>query len=236
MTAKLNISMRVASCALAATLATWLGASAALADTLEPTPFETATLFVERNATDGDTEIVMEALAGDEGLRRLRIRSPDGRTIIDVSSDDPSVMGMREFAFESPEPPGEAILAAYPEGWYTFTGVSVSGERFRSRARLSHQLPHATTIVSPQEEEKIGIAEGLRIQWSAVPRAVQYIIELENESVDPEQALTFNVPPEQTSLELNRVLLKRESQYQISVAVVHPNGNIVVTETVFETK
>jgi hypothetical protein len=90
--------------------------------------------------------------------------------------------------------------------------------------------------VSPQEDEKIGIAEGLRIQWSAVPRAVQYIIELENESVDPEQALTFNIPPEQTSLELNRVLLKRDSQYQVSVAVVHPNGNIVVTETVFETK
>ena len=93
--------------------------------TLRPslrTPFEVATINVEQNATDGDTEVVMTALAGDEGLRMLRIRTPDRRLVVNAMSPDPSVMGQREFAFESPEPEGEAILAAYPEGWYTFEG------------------------------------------------------------------------------------------------------------------
>jgi hypothetical protein len=45
------------------------------------TPFEEASIIVEHNATDGDTEVVIEGVAGDEGLQLLRIRSPDGRSV-----------------------------------------------------------------------------------------------------------------------------------------------------------
>ena len=169
-------------------------------------PFEVATINVEENATDGDTEVMMTALAGDEGLRRLRIRTPDRRPVVNARSPDPSVMGQREFAFESPEPEGEAILAAYPEGWYTFNGMSVTGERFWSRARLSHQLPAQTVILHPAQDSGVG-TDSLTIQWSDVPGSAQYVIELENESADPEQVLTFNVPPSQTEFEVPTSLL-----------------------------
>ncbi len=33
-------------------------------------------MYVEQNATDGDTEVVISGTAGDEGLRRLYIKSP----------------------------------------------------------------------------------------------------------------------------------------------------------------
>ena len=83
-----------------------------------PSPFEEASLIVEQNATDGDTEVVIFGVAGDEGLRLLRIKSPDGRKVATLLAPDPTTLGIREFLFESPEPPGEAILAAYPEGRY----------------------------------------------------------------------------------------------------------------------
>jgi hypothetical protein len=224
---------RTATVAFAIIACTSLDAPADGQSPTRPGPFEIATINVEQNATDGDTEVVMTALAGDEGLSLLRIRTPDGRLVVKARSPDPSVMGQREFAFESPEPEGEAILAAYPEGWYTFEGVSVSGERFRSRARLSHQLPPATVILHPAQDAEVG--DSLTIQWSAVPGSAQYVIELENESADPEQALTLNVPASQTEFEVPPSVLVPGADYQVGIAVIDANGNVVVTETTFTT-
>src|SRR5687767_3823998 len=78
--------------------------------------FEVATINVERNATDGDTEIVMSVVPADDGLKHLSIRAPNRRAVVDVFSLDRSILGIREFNIESPEPPGDAILAAYPQG------------------------------------------------------------------------------------------------------------------------
>ncbi|MGH8311005.1 MAG: hypothetical protein ACRETX_14565, partial [Steroidobacteraceae bacterium] len=74
-----------------------------------PAPFEVASIIVERNATDGDTEVVLEALGGDDGLVYLAIRTPHGRPVVLLASPDRTVMGLREFKFESPEPEGDAI-------------------------------------------------------------------------------------------------------------------------------
>ena len=72
---------------------------------------------MERNATDGDTEVVISGTAGDEGLRRLYIKSPARERMTTLLADD-ATPGMREFHFETPEPPGEAVLAfVYPEGY-----------------------------------------------------------------------------------------------------------------------
>ena len=42
---------------------------------------DSASARFEQNATDGDVEAVFEAIAGDDGLTKLTITSPDGRTI-----------------------------------------------------------------------------------------------------------------------------------------------------------
>src|SRR5687767_1304231 len=72
--------------------------------------FDVATINVERNVTDGDTEVVISVVPADEGLKYLSIRAPNKRAVVDVFSLDRSVLGLREFDFESPEPPGDAIL------------------------------------------------------------------------------------------------------------------------------
>lgn len=200
-----------------------------------PSEFEFVTINVEQNATDGDTEVVISAKGGDEGLHTLSIRTPDGRHVAHVLSLDRSVMGLREFVFESPEPEGEAILAAYPEGAYTFTGVSTIGERFRGRAVLSHELPAPVTILHPAQDAVVG-TDSLRIQWSAVPEIRQYIIEFENESVDPQQILKVNVPASQTGFEIPASMLVPGADYQVGVWTVGENGNISVVETTFSTE
>ena len=199
-----------------------------------PSAFEFVTINVEQNATDGDTEVVITAKAGDEGLHTLSIKTPDRRHVAHVLSLDRSVMGLREFAFESPEPDGEAILAAYPEGTYTFSGVSSTGERFRSQAKLSHDLPAPVTILHPGQDAQLG-TDSLTIQWSAVPGIREYVIEFENESADPEQILNVNVPASQTSFEIPSSMLAPGSDYQVGVWTIGTNGNISVVETTFST-
>lgn len=199
-----------------------------------PTEFEFATINVEQNATDGDTEIVITAKPGDEGLQFFTIHTPGGRSVGQVFSLDRTIMGLREFVFESPEPAGEAILAAYPEGTYTFVGISTTGERFRSKARLSHQLPAPTVISFPLADSEVG-TDSLTIQWSAVPGIREFILEFENESADPQQVLRLNLPADQTSFEVPAVMLVPGADYQVGVATVAENGNVVFVETTFST-
>jgi len=199
-----------------------------------PTQFEVASIIVERNFTDGDTEIVIEALAGDDGLVYLDVRTPHGRPVVLLASPDHTIMGLREFKFESPEPEGDAILASYPEGWYTFHGVSVTGERFRSRVRLSHQMPEPSVITNPPQDAEVTPGE-LTIQWSPVPGVAQYLVEFENESADPEQALVVNVPASVTSFAVPTALLVPAAQYQVGIATIAPNGNVTFVESQFTT-
>ncbi len=199
-------------------------------------PFEEASMIVEQNATDGDTEVVIFGVASDEGLRLLRIKSPDGRKVATLLAPDPTTLGIREFLFESPEPPGEAILAAYPEGRYVLYGESVSGEVFRSVLTLSHDLPAPVTILHPADEAELPAGEPLVIRWSKVPGIAEYVIEFENETEDREQALTINLPPNRTSYRIPGNLLPAGGEFQIGIHTVAENGNIVAVESTFTTE
>ena len=194
--------------------------------------FENAEIRVERNATDGDTEVVIFAKGGDEGFRYFTVRSPDRRHVVQFYGPDP---GQRELLFESPEPPGDAILAAYPEGTYHFKGLAADGAWFAAAAQLSHDLPPQAVILSPQDEATIAPGP-LLIQWSSVTGAAQVLVELENESADPEQVLTYNLPPEATSFEVPAALMTPGSSYQLSIGTVGENGNRVFVEVGFQTQ
>jgi hypothetical protein len=197
--------------------------------------FESIEMFVEQNATDGDTEVVISVTGGDDGFRLFNVRSPEGRVVVATYSLDPTIGGQRELAFESPEPPGAAILASYPEGIYRFYGETHRRERFAGEASLSHVLPPAPVILSPQEGASVATGP-LLIQWSALTGVAQIIVELENESVDPEQSIQFNLPPAATSFEIPAAMLTAGSSYQLGIGSVSNNGNRVFVEVVFETE
>jgi hypothetical protein len=196
--------------------------------------FEDAAIHVERNATDGDTEIVISAKPlTDNGLVRLAILSPHWRKVVEVETPA-KTRGLREFSFESPEPEEAQILASYPEGVYLYFGTATNGQRFVGSAELSHELPGAVAIVSPAQESVIAPGP-LTIVWSAVPDAAQYIVEFENETADPEQSFSFVVGPGTTSFVVPVALVVPGSEFQVGVASVHENGNVVFSEATFST-
>src|SRR3954447_6818243 len=117
--------------------------------------FDSASARFEQNATDGDVEAVFEAIAGEDGLTKLTITAPDGRTIVDFSAPGRSATGMRQFRFESPEPTDVASLKkAFPEGEYTFAGSTSSGTHFKDKATLKHKLPPTTSFVAPKADAR----------------------------------------------------------------------------------
>jgi hypothetical protein len=199
-----------------------------------PTPFEEASIIVEQNATDGDTEVVIAGIAGDEGLRYLAIKSPGGQRMTTLIADR-ATPGMREFLFETPEPPGEAVLAFYPEGKYVLRGVSTTGEVFRSVVTLSHQLPAPATILHPADEAEVPARQPLIIRWSAVPGIEEFVLEFENESEEREQSITINLAPNVTSYRIPASLLPPGGEFQIGIHTVAESGNIVAVESTFTT-
>ncbi len=206
-----------------------------LAAAAEPaSEFEEAVMFVEQNATDGDTEVVIAGTAGDDGLKLLQIKWPDRQAVATLRTDTSS-LGMREFHFESPEPPGEAVLAAYPEGRYVLLGVSTTGDRFRSVLTLSHDLPPAATILWPKEDAEVPAEVPLTIRWSQVTGIEKIVLEFENESTDPERALTLDLPAGATSFRIPGSLLPAGSEFQVGIHSIAENGNIVVVESAFTT-
>ena len=111
--------------------------------------FSTASLHLEQNATDGDFEIVVEALA-EQGLATLTVTAPDGRVIVDYKSAAGTDLGMRQFRFETPEPEDlEALKKVYPEGVYTFAGTTGGGAALSGKGSLSHTVPPASSVVTP---------------------------------------------------------------------------------------
>jgi hypothetical protein len=198
-------------------------------------PFDTAEIHVERNATDDDTEIVIDAVGGDDGLCHFRVVAPGGREVFRFDSDERSTGGLREFLVESPEPPGDAILAAYPEGLYRFRGRTCDGQAFASADWLTHRLPPATVVTSPPAESEVDGSNGVVIEWSAVPGIAEYILELENESVDPEQSLTLNLPANTTRFRVPAHWIASGAQYQVGVGTVARSGNVVFAEIEFTT-
>jgi hypothetical protein len=196
--------------------------------------FATASIRFEQNATDGDVEVVIEAKGGDDGLARLSVVSPDGRTIVNVSAPDASTLGMRQFRFESPEPRNTALLqSAYPEGVYTFTGATGTGATLRGESRLSHKLPPSMSFVGPGADAKGVPLHGLEISWTPLNDLAACIVYIENHDLDVE--VTARVPGSATAFAVPDGFLRPGTEYQVGLGAVSRDGNISFVETTLTT-
>ena len=95
-------------------------------------------------------------------------------------------------------------------------------------------MPEPTVILNPAPDASVGTGE-LTIQWSAVPGVAQYLVEFENESADPEQSLTVNVPASVTSFAVPPALLVPGADCQVGIATIARNGNVTFVESQFST-
>ncbi|MGD8866747.1 MAG: hypothetical protein PVI01_03940 [Gemmatimonadales bacterium] len=194
-------------------------------------PFAVAQVHFEQNATDGDVEVVFEVKGGDEGLTRLTVTAPDGRAIVDFSAPA-STLGMRQFRFESPEPGDvQSLVAAYPEGIYTFTGATGSGARLRGQSTLSHRLPPPTSFRRPGAEAgDFGVGRAV-IEWEPIEDLSAYIVYVERR----DQSVTARVAGSVTTFVVPDGFLMPGTTYQLGVGTVSGDGNISFVETMMTT-
>jgi hypothetical protein len=202
--------------------------------TTPPKPFPRASVRFEQNATDGDVEVVFEITGRSDGLAKLRVVSPDGRTVVDFKAPDASTLGIRQFVFESPEPTDVAGLkAAYPEGTYTFLGETAAGARLHGKASLKHELPPITSFVWPTANAKSVGVDGLRVAWAPVEQATAYIVEIEQDELKAN--ITARLPAIEPEFAVPAGFLRPNTAYQLGIGTVAADGNISYIETTFTT-
>ena len=196
--------------------------------------FPTARVHFEQNATDRDVEVVFQVKGRSEGLAKLHVTAPDGRKVVDFAAPDPSTLGIREFMFESPEPPDVARLkAAYPEGIYRFAATSVGGKELRGESTLSHALPAPTSIVRPGTGAEAVPLRGLEIAWGPVAGVAGYLVEIEQDELGAH--LEVHLPASATSFRVPDGFLRAHTEYELGVATVSESGNVSFVETSFTT-
>jgi hypothetical protein len=203
----------------------------------EPAPpvhFAVASVHFEQNATDGDVEVVFEAKGGKEGLAKLTVVSPNGHIVIDFTAPDASTLGMRQFRFESPEPKDvQSLKSAYPEGAYTFTGVTASGFKLHGEATLSHTLPAPTVFLQPNVDARgVGVKD-LIITWTPVKNLAAYIIYIEHGEL--EVNLTATLPGSVAAFAVPDGFLSPGTEYQLGIGTMTDEGNVSYVETTFTT-
>ncbi len=195
-----------------------------LAIAAEVKKFGKASIVVEQNFTDDDAEIVILAKGIDEGLAKLKVFGPSGREILRLSAHD-KILGVREFAVESAEPNVTDVLSAYPAGRYRFEGYTISGMRLEAVRNLSHVLPKATVV----EMDKTSGT----LSWTPVSGVKGYRLEFEREVKEIDVLkLTLELPSSVTDFQVPEVLLG-PGDYQVGIAAISKNGNIVVVEKEF---
>ena len=203
--------------------------SATQKDAEASAPFGVATVRFEQNATDEDAEVVFEVKGLNDGLSKLEVVSPDGRTVVQLASPDKATMGMRQFRFESPEPGDvESLKKAYPEGVYVFTGLTMGGESLRGEAKLSHELPGTASVV---EGPAGAMADPVVITWTPVAGMAAIMVTLEHEETG--NSVSARIPGTSASFTVPAGFIQPGLKYKLAVGTVAENGNSSFTETDF---
>ncbi len=212
------------------------GAPAGLGgDTAPPAAFALATVHMEQNATDGDVEVVFEVDGGDEGLAKLSVTAPDGRTVIEFTAAAAPAMGIRQFRLESPEPPDpERVKSAYPAGVYTFAGATSAGGKVQGKATLTHKLPGTAKVLRPQREGNEVSPKNLEIAWTAVQGLAGHLVTVEQEQTG--ESITAKLPGSTQRFVVPDGFLRPGTEYKLGLGTVARGGNASFVEATFTTE
>jgi hypothetical protein len=207
----------------------------------KPIRLEVSDLFIEINATDGDAGLQMNL--GGEEWRRLVLRDPSGRTIVEVTGQGRlRGYGLTDLSFESAEPPFDEVpfrrfRARFPEGRYTFRGTTVEGRRLVDSDRLTHEVPAGPRVLAPSEDAVVDPAN-LVVRWEPVTRPsgidiVRYIVIVSEE--ETERELSADLGTGATSATIPPGFLAGGREYAIEVLARARSGNQIITEVPFRT-
>lgn len=222
-------------------------------------PFEGATqLFIEHNATDGDTGV--HGFVGSDGVRGLCLRTPDGTELLAFDTVEQfRDLGIGDMSFESREPPADEysivdLETDFPEGEYRISGIGVDGNPRVGTALFTHDIPAAPVISSPDLAEEENAADvvlpaaGLVVRWEpvtttldAAPLAVTgyevIVTQVAHEDPNGQSRPVYDVhlPADRTELAVADGFLLPGTTYELEVLALEESGNQTISLGFFTT-
>ncbi len=208
---------------------TWSGNELQFADTK---------ILIEINDTDGDSglQIFLDA----EGWEWVDVFDPSGNRVFHVEGGEGvKQTGLTELYFESAEPgfdalPLDEFLERFPAGVYTFEGRSVNADRLVGEATLTHALPEAPLLLSPEENSVVDPADTV-VEWEPVAdpegsSIVNYQVIVETE-VPSLRVLDAMLPADATRMVVPPEFLTPDTHYKFEVLAIEESGNQTLSES-----
>jgi hypothetical protein len=211
-------------------------------------PLDDARVFVEWNSTDMDFGI--QLFWDGEAWSRMRVHSPDERTILQVkASRNLAQQGLTEGFFESAEPPAsvlsmEEFFARFPEGTYEFEGRTLEGDELEGEAEFSHVLAAPPGNLYPPQGSTVSAFAPLVLSFDAVSvdvmgeplePAIYHVILENNENEGLSLAVSLRGDLAAPAVTVPPEFLEPGTEYKLEVIVEAENGNRTIAETEFST-
>ena len=201
--------------------------------------FSEARIYIEFNQTGND--LGYHVSLDGEDWTSLAIVNPDGKTIFEVAGRAAyQDLGMTELFFEGAEPslddfPLADLLALFPEGRYTFIGVTVGGTRVVSRATLSHAVPDGPPVSAEVDDDTV------IIRWDPVTDTPEDFPDRDIRIVGYQVIVgSFQVtlPASSTEVTVPREFIESlgPGDHPFEVLAIDVSGNQTITEGFFETR
>jgi len=200
--------------------------------------FSEARIYIEfnRSANDLGFHVVLDG----EDWKSLRILNPKGTSIFEVAGKGGYThLGLTELFFEGAEPslddvPLGVLLALFPEGRYTFIGVTVTGVRITATATLSHAVPEGPVVSAEVDDDTV------IIRWDPVTAAPPGFPDDDVDIVGYQVIVgSFQVtlPASSTEVTVPRQFVESlgRGEHDFEVLAIEAGGAQTITEGTFET-
>jgi hypothetical protein len=211
-------------------------------------PLADTAIYIEINDTDEDAGI--QIFLDGEGWDSMQVFDPDGNRILKVRGQGSvGIQGITELFLESAEPsfdeqPLNELLELFPEGLYRFEGTTTEGAPLKGKARLTHNLPEAVEITSPEEDDEVPADEDLIVEWgtvsdpnppSSVIEAYEIVVE-KDESNERLRVYSVDMTSADTSVTVPAEFLEPGKDYKVEILAIETSGNKTITEVPFATE
>jgi hypothetical protein len=216
-------------------------------------PFSQTKIIIEVNATDGDAGI--QVFLDGTGWKSLQVFDPNGLKVLDISADANGSIGMQgltELFFESAEPSFdeqtlEQLFARFPEGNYTFVGITVNDAKLTGKATLKHNIPDGPVIVSPAEGgPALNPNAPVVIDWDPVTNSfpgtalpvnvVAYQVIVERVKPQPLRVFSVDLTATVTQVTVPLEFLQGNAEYAFEVLAIEASGNQTISHGAFVTQ
>jgi hypothetical protein len=215
-------------------------------------PFSQTKIIIEVNATAGDAGI--QVFLDGTGWKSLEVFDPNGQKVLNISaSANGSIgkQGLTELFFESAEPSFaeqslDELFARFPEGNYTFVGITVDDGKLNGKATLKHNIPDGPVIVSPAEGAALNPNAPVVIDWQPVTQPfpgtalpvtiVRYQVIVERVKPQPLRVFSVDLPAAVTQVTVSPEFIQANAEYNVEVLAIEASGNQTISELRFKTQ